>query len=392
MLNKSLLVFTENYARGGGNRYMIDLINAISSDYETISMVSNAEGISQHDVQRLQCKYKQKNVFFLSSHCISQVKYIFPRLVELFRLILEPVIFISNIVIFFITIKQIKPDKIVSCNGGYPAAWSCLAMVVAAKLSCIPVILSIVSMPSLRKPYTRFYEKFIDKLVWKSVDMILVNAKSIARALTDLRDMKVKRVEVVYNGIDDVEFCHSYKNIEGKIIIGCIARMDISKGVLLLLEAFAKLTKIYSNIQMLLIGQGDASVELERRMMELGLQNQIHLMGYYEGDIVNVINNFDIYVFPSLWEGLPYSIIEALRAARVIIATKVGGIPEIIRNEVEGILIEPGSTIEILNAIEKLINNEYLRRKLAKNARIKFEEELTINHMNLRMRNAILNK
>ncbi len=98
-----------------------------------------------------------------------------------------------------------------------------------------------------------------------------------------------------------------------------------------------------------------------------------------------MLATFDIYVFPSLWEGFPYSIVEALRSACVIVATRVGGIPEAVTDGVEA-TVAPGSKDEIIKAVEKLMADREMGQVLARNARAKFERELTLPIMHMRVR------
>jgi glycosyltransferase involved in cell wall biosynthesis len=121
------------------------------------------------------------------------------------------------------------------------------------------------------------------------------------------------------------------------------------------------------------------------RVGELGLQGQVRLTGNYNGDINELLLSFDIYAFPSLWEGFPYSVIEAMRAGCPIIATNVGGIPEAIRNRVEGLLIPPSSVEALESAIEELMNNADLRNMLGENAKNRFLDMFTIEKMNERL-------
>ena len=306
------------------------------------------------------------------------------QLIALPLVILEPVFFLVNMMLFIGLIRKLKPATILSCNGGYPAAQACLAMVVAGRISQVPVVLSIVSMPTQHRAITWLYEKMRDELVWKSVNIVIVNAKSIADALGEFRGVPAEKIRVIYNGLEDKQA--PAVQVREQIVIGCIARMDKAKGVLLLFDAFAHLAKKYPEIRLILAGQGDASADLAQRIEELGLQNRVDMLGHFQGDISALLATFDIYVFPSLWEGFPYSIVEALRSACVIVATRVGGIPEAVTDGVEGLLIAPGSKDEIIKAVEKLMADREMGQVLARNARAKFERELTLPIMHMRVR------
>lgn len=387
---KSLLVFTEVYNPGGGNRYMVDLINAVSQNYEQLVIASNRGGIYSEDIDRLNGSFSTRPVLFVTRSLIGNYFRAWPSAIRnaiaVPLVLLEPLFFLANVVLFHALIRRLKPSRVLSCNGGYPAATACLSMVIAARWSRVPVALSVVSMPMARGTFLRLYEKFVDRWVWRSVDLVIVNARVIADSLCKLREMPRGKQVVIHNGLEDKAPAVARDNRKDHFVVGCIARMDVSKGALLLFDAFAHLVKRHPELRLVLAGRGDASAELARRTEALGLQNQIQLLGHYDGDVGALLGTFDLYVFPSLWEGFPYSVIEAMRAGCTIIATRVGGIPEAIAEGKEGLLIEPGSKEAIILAMERLLANPALRRSLGRNARLRYESELSLEKMYLRVR------
>lgn len=373
---------------------MIDLINSIEDRHGEIILASNRNGIFPEDVHRLKRPVNPRHILFLTRSLIANALRFIPssaRRIILSPLVLaEPLFFLGNVIAFVLLIRRVKPSFVISCNGGYPAAQASLAMVVAARILRLPAVLSIVSMPAPRRSFLRLYEKLVDKLVWQSADVVIVNAKAIAHALHELRGMPLAKAEVVYNGLEDRPPRISGKTDENdRVVIGCIARMDVSKGVLFLLDAFAHLAKRHPTLRLVLAGQGDASEELSRRIQTLGLQDQVQLLGHYTGDVCALLDTFDIYIFPSLWEGFPYSIVESMRSGCTIVATSVGGIPEAITDEKEGLLIRPGATDEIVTAIERLMDDPAMRLELGHNARLKYERELALDKMQVRIREAL---
>jgi len=116
------------------------------------------------------------------------------------------------------------------------------------------------------------------------------------------------------------------------------------------------------------------------------LQGRVELLGHYGGDVDALLSRFNLYVFPSLWEGFPYSIVEAMRAGVPIVATRVGGIPEAIMDGKEGLLVEPGSRDAIVDALQRLLDDPDLRRSLGRHARLKYENSLSLDKMHLRVR------
>lgn len=385
-----LFVFTENNVFGGGNRYLVDLVNAVSEFYDHVIIGSNAGGLYPDDLERLESTSSLVAVKFLTISKVAQKLVNFPKLLRrLFLapfLLVDPVIFAGNILIFLKLLAKIKPDVVLCCNGGYPAARSVLAMAVAARLYRIKVAISIVSMPSLRPIWTKFYDLLIDKLVWNCADTVIVNAHSILQSLEKIRGLPAHKARVIHNCIEDNISPSLNKVKNDSLVIGCIARMDVQKGVIHLLDAFILLTEKYPSVRMLLAGEGNASKEMEHRVCLKGLNEKVRLVGHYRGDVDELLRALDIYVFPSLWEGFPYSIIEAMRAGCAIVATNVGGIPEALTHGKEGILVSPGSTVELLEAMEQLIRDKDLRKNLAQNARKRYENEFSLNIMHEQVR------
>jgi len=370
---------------------MIDIVNALAPDFEQVLLVSNEGGVFAEDLSRLNHSTIQHNIRCFTRPSIIKRLSELPngarQFIALLLFVLEPILFLINTVLFVRLIKKIKPARIVCCNGGYPAAQACLAMVVAGRISRVSVVLSIVSMPVRRRAIGWLYERVLDELIWVSVNLVVVNALSIADALHDLRNAPADKIRVIHNGLEDTQLpVESIRGQRWQFVIGCVARMDRAKGVMVLFDAFVHLARQYPEMRLVLAGEGDVSEELANRIELLGLKDRVDMLGHFQGDINALLATFDVYIFPSLWEGFPYSIVEALRSACVIVATKVGGIPEAITDGVEGMLIAPGSVNEIVQAVEHIFADRAKGKLLAKNARARFERELTLPRMFLRVR------
>jgi len=392
-----LLVFTENYPKGGGNRYLIDLINSLAEDKYDIVLFSNPGAIYPEDTRRLTKKITINSIFFITQEVLfskniflSYYKKYFPKLLSALLILIEPFFIIYNTFRFFLLFFKLKPDCVIACNGGYPASKACLAMMIAANLSKIPTVLSIVSMPAKRSRYFLLYEMALDLIVWRSCDRVIVNARAISKALLAERGMPINKSHVIYNGLNSLLPTDNAMDIgfavhKSDFILGLVARLDREKGVLFLFDAFVSLVQKHPNMKLVLVGSGNASDELVSRTNELGLQDRVKLLGYFDGDISGLLSRFDIYVFPSLWEGLPYSILEALRSGCVVVATDVGGISEAITDGVDGLLIKPGCSLAIAGAIDRLINDPALCVSLSLNAKSKFQSKFTLKNMNKRV-------
>lgn len=386
---KTLLVFTENYSRGGGNRYMIDAVNSLADGFEGITIVCNQGGVFEEDLKRLTKRVEVKKVHFITKARVSGRLASLPPAARKLLLgplfLLEPLLFIYNTIVFTFYIGALRPTATFAFNGGYPAARATLAFVVASRLRKIPTALSIVSTPAPRKKISAFYEALIDRLVWSSASAVIVNAEAIAKELRGLRGAQGAKIHIVHNGLDAKMPPQRKESTEGTFVIGCVARTDRAKGVLCLFEAFVDLAGRYPQIRLVLVGRGDAQDELEKRREASGIKDRIELTGFYSGDIDALLASFDLYVFPSFQEGFPYSILEAMRAGCPIVSTNVGGIPEAIRDSIEGLLVEPNSVAALQASMERLILDKELRAKLGKGALRRFEKDFVLAAMHKRL-------
>jgi len=160
---------------------------------------------------------------------------------------------------------------------------------------------------------------------------------------------------------------------EESLVIGSVARFVEQKGLVYFIKAAAEvLNRIQrQDIYFLLVGYGKMEEELKKLIQNLNFSSRI-IIGPAK-EIRNVLPILDIFIISSLWEGQPIAMLEAMAAGCPVVATKVGGIPEILIDGKNGLLVEAKDVSSLAGAIEKLIENDELRRELAKNARLTVE-------------------
>ncbi len=155
-------------------------------------------------------------------------------------------------------------------------------------------------------------------------------------------------------------------SIKSGVLIGAIAELHRNKGLKYLIEALAGLSRArendFTNWQAVIIGDGEEKMALEKLITVFKLENRIKLIGFIP-NAAELLPAFDIFVLPSLKEGLPYVILEAGLAKLPVIATNVGGIPEIITREYSGLLVPPQDSQALTGAIRTLLNAPALRQK-----------------------------
>jgi len=146
-------------------------------------------------------------------------------------------------------------------------------------------------------------------------------------------------------------------------IIGTVARLHRQKGIPYLLEAARLLLQEIPEIQFLIIGDGPWKDRLLEQRNRSGLEKSVHFLGERK-DIPQLLSLFDVFVLPSLWEGLPYSLLEAGSSGKPIVATDVDGVKEIITDGKTGILVPPKSPERLAKALLQLITDKDLANRL----------------------------
>jgi glycosyltransferase involved in cell wall biosynthesis len=173
-----------------------------------------------------------------------------------------------------------------------------------------------------------------------------------------------KKIRLIHNGLTTPNFIPRLAAREklgaNTILIGTIAELHRNKGLEYLIRALSDIKE--QNWQAVIIGGGEEKTYLEELITKLRLENKVRLAGFID-NAAELLPAFDIFVLPSLKEGLPYVVLEAGLARLPVIATAVGGLPEIITREYSGLLIPPKNSEMLTEAIHTLINSTTLRQE-----------------------------
>ncbi len=192
-----------------------------------------------------------------------------------------------------------------------------------------------------------------------------------------------KKIITVTNGIDgelfdkkiDREVKKKDLGISGRYpILGIGARLVREKGIEYLLEAIPELRKQYPRILLLIAGTGPCEDKLKRMTITLGITDQVSLIGA-RMDMPELLKVFDLYVLPSLSEGMPLSLLEAMAARCPIVATNVGGVPDIITNGYNGMLVDPCDIKALAKAILDIMGDDEKRKHFCERGRLLYEQK-----------------
>jgi len=153
-----------------------------------------------------------------------------------------------------------------------------------------------------------------------------------------------------------------------KRIITCVARLDPQKGIEYLLRAAARLRNHPISWEIWVIGDGPLKDSLTQLCAELGIETRVKFWGS-RSDVAHLLGQTDIFVLPSVWENMPFALAEAQAAGTAIIATNVGGIPEVVVDHNNGLLVPARSSDALEQAMATLLSDDALRTNLALNAR-----------------------
>jgi glycosyltransferase involved in cell wall biosynthesis len=164
------------------------------------------------------------------------------------------------------------------------------------------------------------------------------------------------------------------------ILFVCVARFAPVKNHALLINAFAQGPASDPRAHLVLAGEGALRAQLQERVNNLGLTSRVHFLGL-RTDIPDVLGAADVFVLSSNYEGNPLSVIEAMAAGLPIASTAVGGVPELLQNGKEGLIVPPGQAEQLSEAMMILLNDRDLRRTMGAAAAVRAREKFDVSAM-----------
>ncbi|WP_279165375.1 glycosyltransferase [Thermus scotoductus] len=167
---------------------------------------------------------------------------------------------------------------------------------------------------------------------------------------------------------------------EGDVLLVSVARMSPQKDPFSLIQAFSIATSHNGRLRLLLVGDGPLRRELEDRVKALGLEDRVRFLGL-RTDVPEILAAADAFILSSRWEGNPLSVMEAMAAGKPVIATAVGGVPELVQDGKSGVLVPPGDVEALAEAILRLAGDVHLRRQLGQEAFKQARERFDVSVM-----------
>jgi glycosyltransferase involved in cell wall biosynthesis len=214
--------------------------------------------------------------------------------------------------------------------------------------------------------------------IYNHLDRMALKRFSAVAAVSDaVRDRLIhsgvspEKIYAIANGIDVDAFDragHEELHHPARRVIGMVARLDMQKGFKYLLLAVRELRNAFTDFKVVITGEGPDREAIERMIESYGLRDCVALAGQ-QSDMPAVYSAMDIFVLPSLDEGLPMTVLEAMAASRPVVATRVGAVPSVVREGETGLLVAPGDASALRDALARLLAAPELGRHLAAQAR-----------------------
>lgn len=209
--------------------------------------------------------------------------------------------------------------------------------------------------------------KMFRSLTTRNGTWFIAVADSVRERTAEYYRLPIERIVTVRNGIDPAKFeidnaaskCSDFD----RIIFGTAARLVPLKGVAYLIEAAARLARKNMAFEVRIAGTGSEQENLERLARSLGLCDRVRFLGQVT-DMPGFYRDLDVFVLPSLSEGLPLVVLEAMATGKPIAATRVAGTPEVVRDGVDGFLVLPADANALGDALERLAVDPLLRRQM----------------------------
>jgi glycosyltransferase involved in cell wall biosynthesis len=233
-----------------------------------------------------------------------------------------------------------------------------------------PYVVSTIHSSRVRSPEDR--EQL--RILTPRMDRLIAVSHAIVRKIDD-EGRHGAPVSLVYNGVDLHRYDHQepcctlreeYGLSQDSQIVGCVARLEPEKGHRTLLEAWSLVLGRVPDACLLIVGEGSLRDDLERQAAGLGIAGRVVVAGRRD-DIPAVTAALDVAVLPSYREAQGLVVLEAMALSRPIVATNVGGIPEMIENGVSGLLVPPHDAAALADAISRLLLDHPLADTLARN-------------------------
>ena len=256
---------------------------------------------------------------------------------------------------------------------------------IASRIANVPVINTVAVV--VDNYDVMFLKKILyilcDRLTQRFVNKFIVVSQSLQEFLIKDHGIAPDKVTKIYNGIEldqykpnlgpSDKFRKEFLASEDELVVGSVGRLTYEKGHEFLLKSVPKVLESFPRTKFVLVGDGQLKLKLENLAKELEISQTCMFLGFRD-DIPQVLSSFDVFVLPSIMEGHPIAILEAMAMAKPIVASDINGIREQIENRRTGLLVPPGDPQALAKAINQMLKDRNKARKMGMEARKRVDE------------------
>lgn len=245
---------------------------------------------------------------------------------------------------------------------------------------------SVVKVANAHNTFTD--KKKLTRLAYRNTKVIAVG-EMVKKNLMEYFEIPKEQVCVIHNAVKPFDSnimpikVLYQEHTNGNVLIGNIGRLSEQKGMTYFIEAAEITARTHPEARFIIVGEGEEKEQLHAQVKAKGLQGKILFLGY-RSDIQNVMSQLDFVVLSSLWEGLPLTPIEAYSVGKTVIGTAVDGTPEIIRDGIDGYLVEPRNPMQLAEKMNELIENSEMRESMGIQAVKRYQDEFSFEKLSER--------
>ena len=231
--------------------------------------------------------------------------------------------------------------------------------------------------------------KLVNRVMMPSIDKVISQAYSQKEYLVNIEKIDAEKIEVIYNGVDLAKFRKSKDELalkesvgipEDARVVGMVARLSLEKGYPVFLNTAKIILNKMPDVHFLIVGDGAEKENLKKMTGQLQIESNIHFLGTVK-NVPQVVSLFDVAVMSSDFDTFSNSILEYMAMSKPVVATNVGSFFEVVRQDVNGYLLQPGDPEGLAESVLKLLDDKNLAVRLGKAGRKIVEEEFSIQKM-----------
>lgn len=335
-------------------------------------------------------KYFPLNLPYLSNFKFIQYcqnNWITKPLIIILRLITNLPFLIYEILILFRVFSKIKPDIIHLNSGGYPPTMSVKAAIIAAHFfKAKKLILVVNNLAENYNSLSRVFDMPLDRAIVKYVDIFVTGSKAAKNRLKNVLSLDEKKILNIHNGISLRKSQENIKDTRKRLgltkknlkVFGIVGLLIPRKGHMVLINSIELLVKNnVDNFVVFIEGEGYLKKKLEQEVISKDLKKYCIFIGH-ENNIIDFISAVDFIIFPSIAnEDFPNVILEAMGLGKIVIASKLSGIPEQITDRKTGFLFDPGDEKALAKLMIKVIEEKHNHRLMELESINKFKSFFT---------------